>query len=300
MPPEVIVDTAPQLAERLAERFAAEAADAITARGSFSFALTGGSLGPAFFPRLARVPLDWSRTDVFWGDERAVPPTSPDSNYRLARELWLEPAAVPAARVHRMEGEAGDLAAAAAAYAIELEQILGSPPRLDIALLGEGPDGHVCSLFPGHPLLREDRRWAAALEDAPKPPPGRLTLTLPTLAAARLVVVVALGAAKAPAVREALERAGSELPLSLVTARAGRVLFLLDRAAAGTAPPTQVGYRELAGDDEPDPDELTSELDEALATMQTDEAATGFDALFEMESEVLGRAAVQGARDDGR
>lgn len=237
MPPEVIVDTAPRLAERLAERFAAEAAEAIAARGSFSFALTGGSLGPAFFPRLARVPLDWSRTDAFWGDERAVPPTSPDSNYRLARELWLEPAAVPAARVHRMEGEANDLAAAAAAYADELEQLLGSPPRLDLALLGVGADGHVCSLFPGHPLLREDRRWAAALEDAPKPPPGRLTLTLPTLAAARLVVVVALGAAKAPAVREALERRGSTLPLALLTARARRVLFLLDGAAAGSAPP---------------------------------------------------------------
>jgi 6-phosphogluconolactonase len=133
-----------------------------------------------------------------------------------------------------MEGEAGDLAAAAAAYADELEQLLGSPPRLDLALLGVGPDGHVCSLFPGHPLLREDRRWAAALDDAPKPPPGRLTLTLPTLAAARLVVVVALGAAKAPAVREALERPGSPLPLSLVAARARRVLFLLDGTAAGT------------------------------------------------------------------
>lgn len=234
MPPEVVVDTASRLAERLAERLAGEAAGAIAERGSFSLALTGGSLGPAFFPRLARVPLDWSRTDVFWADERAVPPASPDSNYRLARELWLEPASVPAARVHRMEGEAGDLAAAAAAYADELEQVLGSPPRLDLALLGVGADGHVCSLFPGHPLLREDRRWAAALEDAPKPPPGRLTLTLPTLAAARLVVVVALGAAKAPAVREALDRPGSALPLSQLTARAPRVLFLLDRAAAGT------------------------------------------------------------------
>jgi 6-phosphogluconolactonase len=162
-----------------------------------------------------------------------VPPSHPDSNYGRAQALLLEPAKVPPERVYRMEGEFADVFAAADAYASLLARLLGTPPRLDLALLGMGPDGHVCSLFPGHPLLEEEERWAAALADAPKPPPRRLTLTLPTLAATRLVVVAAMGAANAEAVRAALHDPASSLPVALVARRAPRVMFLLDRAAAG-------------------------------------------------------------------
>src|SRR2546422_711170 len=91
MPPEVIVDTPAALAEALAARFEEEARRARTARGLFSVALPGGSVGTTFFPRLARAAVDWSRTELFWGDERAVPPSDPDSNFGLARSLWLEP-----------------------------------------------------------------------------------------------------------------------------------------------------------------------------------------------------------------
>jgi 6-phosphogluconolactonase len=232
MSPEVVVDSPAALSEALAARFEEEARRAQAARGFFSVALPGGSVGTAFFPRLAAAAVDWSRTEFFWGDERAVPASHPESNFGLARSLWLEPAGAPAARIHRMEADAADPEAAARAYSDAMVRLLGRPPRLDLVLLGVGPDGHVCSLFPGHPLLREEGRNVAFVTDSPKPPPRRLTLTMPVLAAAELVVVAALGREKGEAVREALEQPGSALPLALVTRRARRVVFLVDEQAA--------------------------------------------------------------------
>ena len=205
---------------------------AIDARGRFSLALPGGSVAEAFFPRLARANVDWSRVDFFWCDERAVPAEDPESNYGLARTLWLDPAQVPPQSVHAMVADAAHLEQSAAAYASEMVRVLGTPPRIDVALLGVGADGHVCSLFPQSPLLREDRRWVGALDDSPKPPASRLTLTLPALAAARLIVVAAFGQSKASVVRAALEDRDSSLPLALVLARASNKIVLLDRPAA--------------------------------------------------------------------
>ena len=232
MPLETLVDKAVFLGDALAARVAEEGRRALSERGAFTLALPGGSVATTFFPRLARMDFDWSLADFFWGDERAVPPADPESNYAVARSLWLEPARVPASRVHRMPADAPDLQAAAAAYGRELAARAGTPPRLDLILLGVGPDGHVCSLFPGHPLLAERQRRVAAVEDSPKPPPRRLTLTLPVLAAAELVVVAALGRSKAEVVREALEDKRSALPLALVARQARRALFLLDPGAA--------------------------------------------------------------------
>ena len=229
---ERIVDKPDVLREALAARFEREERQAQAARGRFAIALPGGSVARLFFPRLAAVRLDWSRADFFWGDERAVPPSHPDSNYGLARALWLDPAGVPAESIHRLIADAPDLAGAADTSSDELVRVLATPPRLDLALLGAGPDGHVCSLFPGHALLREERRWVAAIQDAPKPPPRRLTLTLRTLGAARLIVVAALGEEKAAAVREALEDETSGAPLAIVARRAQRIVFVLDPAAA--------------------------------------------------------------------
>ena len=233
MLPEIIVDETPALADRLAGLFEAEGRRAITDRGRFAVALSGGSVATTFFPRLARLSFDWSRTAFFWCDERAVPPSDPDSNYAAARAAWLDPAAVPAPNVHRMEAEGRDLTEAAAAHADHLVRILGDRPRLDLVLLGAGPDGHVASLFPGHAALGEEERMVLAVEDSPKPPPRRLTLTLPVLAGARTVVVPALGRSKAQVVREAVEDPGSRLPLALVTRRASRIVYLLDAEAAG-------------------------------------------------------------------
>ena len=232
MAPEIVVDKPESLAARLAARLEGAAAHAVAARGRFAVALPGGSVATRFFPALAAAGVDWSRTEFFWGDERAVPADDPDSNFGVARALWLETAAVPAGRIHRMEAERVDIEAAAADYAREMVRVLGDPPRLDVALLGVGPDGHVCSLFPGHEALREEARWVVAVVDSPKPPSRRLTLTLPTLAAARSVIVVAVGSAKAPVLGRALAESSPDSPLTLVSRRANRVTFLLDAAAA--------------------------------------------------------------------
>jgi 6-phosphogluconolactonase len=245
MAPEVIVDK-PEALARIFARCASTLADrALRERGRFALALPGGSVATVFLPVLGQASLDWNRADFFWTDERSVPPDHPDSNYGLARSLWLEnaslaaartPAArVPAERVHPMPGDAADLESAAGQYEATLRAVLGSPARLDLTLLGVGEDGHVGSLFPGHPLLAEEDRLVAPVFDAPKPPPRRLTLTLPALATSRLVVAAAFGPAKAPALAEALRDPRSHLPLALVLRRANASLVLLDPAAAGSA-----------------------------------------------------------------
>jgi 6-phosphogluconolactonase len=233
MLPEVIADGNENLPGRMAALLEGEYRHALAARGRFTLAVPGGSVADRFFPRLARLPLDWSKAAFFWSDERAVPADHPDSNYGAARARWLDPARVPDSSVFRMPADAPDLDRAAAEYEAVLLRECGTPPRLDLVLLGVGPDGHVCSLFTGHPLLQEETRWVAAVEDSPKPPPRRLTLTLPTLAAASLVVVAATGAGKAAVVKAALEQPESQVPLALVVRRARRVVFVLDPAAAG-------------------------------------------------------------------
>jgi 6-phosphogluconolactonase len=224
----VIVDRPPALAEALAVRLEEEAAAAFAARDRFAIALPGGSVAEAFAPRLAALPVDWSRVELFWVDERAVPPADPASNYGLALRLGLAASGAPVARVHRMNGEVDDLDGAAASYEATLRDRLGEAARLDVALLGVGEDGHVASLFPGHPLLAERERLVAAVHDAPKPPPRRLTLTLPALLAARLVVIAAFGEAKAAAIAAALGGERSPLPVARVANAASRILFLLD------------------------------------------------------------------------
>jgi len=184
------------------------------------------------FPALEALPLEWPRIHFFWADERAVDPSDPESNYGLARRLLLEPLNIDPAQIDRMPADEPDLEAAASSYAGVLRRVLGTPPRLDCVLLGMGPDGHVASLFPGHALLAEERLTVAAVTDAPKPPPRRLSLTLPVLTQASRVIVVAYGASKAEAIQKALERKDSALPVALVLRRAVRPLVILDDAAA--------------------------------------------------------------------
>jgi 6-phosphogluconolactonase len=198
----------------------------------FTLALPGGSVATTCFPRLAKLPIDWDRCEFFWVDERAVPPSDPESNYGTARSLWLDAAGVPATRAHRMPADAPDLDAAAESYSDVIIRIAHRPPRLNYVILGVGPDGHVASLFPGHALLAEAHRLAAAVRDAPKPPAHRLTLTLPVLSGAGRVVLAAFGRTKAEVIREALTNPASALPVSLVLRRAERPLILLDRDAA--------------------------------------------------------------------
>ena len=160
---EITIQPAAALAVAFAARVEAWARQAQAASGRFAVALPGGSVATTVFPELAQLPLDWSAVEFFWGDERAVPPQDPESNYGVADRLLLSPARVPRGRIHRLPADSPDLDAAAREAERDLIDTLGTPPRLDLALLGMGPDGHVCSLFPGHPLLAEEDRWVAAI-----------------------------------------------------------------------------------------------------------------------------------------
>jgi len=230
--PEVVVGPLRSLIDRLTADASEQAADAKARRGLFAMALPGGSVGTHGFPAMAKVPFDWSVTHVFWADERAVPPSSPESNFGLAESLWLGASTAPQSSVHRMPADYQDLNDAAADYAVEIALTLGNVPRFDLVLLGVGPDGHVASLFPGHASLSEQQQLVVPIFDAPKPPPRRLTLALPLLTRAARVIVMALGESKAAVMHDALTRDDSLLPVSLVLQGTARSLVLLDDEAA--------------------------------------------------------------------
>ena len=228
-PPELIVKPPEELAFIFADRLAGLALRARLEGRPVGVALPGGSVAEVFFPVLAQAKIDWDLIEWFWGDERAVSPAHPDSNFRVAQDLFFSRTSINPARIHRMPADANDLDAGASAYEEDLMTTLGVPPRLDIALLGMGPDGHVCSLFPGHPALDEPSRFAMAVTDSPKPPPRRLTLTLPALADA-VVVLAAFGASKAAAIQEVMENAKSTLPAARALRGARHGMVMVDRS----------------------------------------------------------------------
>lgn len=236
MTARVIVGDIPRLQQTLAQEFEARAAEVIARRGKCIVALSGGSIAPAFFPTLAGLPVDWTRIEFFWADERAVPPDDPESNYALASRLLLTPARVPAERIHRMPGELPDLDSAARRAADELISVAGDPPQLDLAVLGVGPDGHIASIFPTDEQVRRagsapETRPVIAIYDSPKPPARRLTLTLSVLADAGLVIVAALGESKSDVMRAALHESDAATPVAELLRRARSSLVLLDRDA---------------------------------------------------------------------
>ena len=229
---DTVIADAITLGQALASDVEAEGTRAIAARGKFTLAIPGGSVASTFFLQLAQLSFDWSRTEFFWTDERAVSPDDPESNYGIARSLWLQPAGVPSKQIHRMPADRSDLETAAREYADELRRIAGDPPVLDLVLLGVGEDGHVASLFPGHAATSNEQALVAVVADAPKPPPRRMTLTLPVLTSARRDIVAAMGKSKAPALRDGLEGRDSGLPIAAVLHRSARLLLLLDPDAA--------------------------------------------------------------------
>jgi 6-phosphogluconolactonase len=212
--------------EDLAKAFVARVERRFEELGRLSLALPGGSAAAAFCPALALARVRWRDVDLFWCDERAVPPDHPDSNYRVANELLLSRVELNPGRVHRMRAEVPDLEAAAAEYEKRIVRSSGAPPHVDVVLLGVGPDGHVCSLFPGHAALEERHRLVVPVFDSPKPPLRRMTLTLPALAGA-LIVVAAFDESKTAAVKEAIDNPMSELPVARAARIAGASLYLL-------------------------------------------------------------------------
>jgi 6-phosphogluconolactonase len=222
-------DSRESLFAHAAERFVQIGAEAIRERGRFLVALSGGETPRPLYERLAASgELDWAAVDVFWADERSVPPTDPRSNCRSARETLLDRVPIPADRIHRIAGELDPLAAADA-YEIELRRVVGADGRLDLILLGMGADGHTASLFPRHQALTEEKRRIVPVH-ASAEPPWRVTMTLPLINAARHVLFLVVGAEKAEAVRDLMN--GKPLPAAMVRPTDGTVAFLVDEAAA--------------------------------------------------------------------
>lgn len=236
MPPEIVITETPDdLARAAANRFLDAADRALTVRGRFSVAVSGGTGPKKLFGLLAQPPysraVDWSAVHVFFADERYVPHAHPDSNVRLARETWLDHVPVPAANIQAMPTTDPSPETSAREYARTLAAFFGGEPRFDLMLLGMGPDGHTASLFPG----RSDYPgWVAAVHDSPKPPPVRLTLTLELINQSREILFLVAGADKAATVKAVLEpgEGGEPLPAARVEAVAGATVWLLDRAAA--------------------------------------------------------------------
>jgi 6-phosphogluconolactonase len=239
--PEIRVLTTPQeLFAAAAEEVIHAANTAVAERGRFTLALSGGSTPKSLFNLLAtnaKAAFPWDRTFFFWSDERHVPPTDNDSNYKMAEETMLSKVPVPAGNVFRIPAEDPDAAAVADSYEKTIQKFFqlapGSLPAFDLILLGMGPDGHTASLFPNSAGLQEKSRlvianWVEKLKT------HRLSFTLPVLNAARCDAFLVSGTDKAPMIKTVLEEnvPGEQYPAKLVQPKDGKLLWFLDRAAA--------------------------------------------------------------------
>nr|CAB3454026.1 unnamed protein product [Digitaria exilis] len=242
----LIFDTKEDLAVSLAkytadlsEKFAAE-------RGAFTVVLSGGSLIDAL-RKLTEPPylesVDWSKWHVFWVDERVVPKNHEDSNYKLAFDGFLSKVPIPTGQVYAIN-DALSAEGAADDYETCLKQLVKNGviamsaatgfPRFDLQLLGMGPDGHIASLFPGHPLVNEKERWVTYIKDSPKPPPERITFTFPVINSSAYIAMVVTGAGKAGAVQKALsdkQTSSDLLPVEMAVLQDGEFTWFADKPA---------------------------------------------------------------------
>lgn len=213
--------------------------EAVVSHGRFSIALSGGTTPRKLYGMLGDEPyrsqIDWALVDIFWSDERCVPPDSEDSNYLLAQQVLLNKIPIPAAQIHRMPADEPDRDAASQAYTEEMRRIFATNgiPSFDLIQLGMGPEGHTASLFPHQASLHEQQRLVMPVS-VPKPPPPRLTFTPPILNAAHNVLFLVTGTDKADAVQAVLEGAYNpdEYPAQIVRPTHGEVVWMLDTKAA--------------------------------------------------------------------
>jgi 6-phosphogluconolactonase len=244
----VVVPDADILASAVAARLVVKTIDAQAGRGWASVVLTGGRIAAKVLRSVKELPaadaIDWTHVDLWWGDERFLPAGHPDRNETQAREALLDALPLDPARVHAMPPSDGpdgdDPEAAAARYARELAAAAkpGSSelPHFDVLMLGVGEDGHVASVFPEHPVTYETGT-TAAVHNSPKPPPVRITLTMPTIRTAEEVWLIASGPDKAAPVGMAIDGTGWRQLPAAGAAGTDRTLWLLDRAAAAKVPP---------------------------------------------------------------
>ena len=227
-----------ELARGAAEYFVARSEEAVTQKGFFTVALSGGSTPKALYQLLAdasepfHAQVPWSRTHFFWSDERHVPPDHPDSNYRMTHEAMLAHVPVPESNVHRVHSENPNADEAAREYEQTLLQLTKQTlPQLDLILLGLGPDGHTASIFPDSEVLHETERLVAA-PWVEKFNTHRITMTLPLLNNGATVLFLVSGAEKAEIVKAVLN-GPKEFPAQFVQPTHGQLLWLLDKDAAG-------------------------------------------------------------------
>lgn len=226
-----------QLSEAAAESFVRTAKEAVQERGKFFVALTGGSSPKQLYQLLATAPyreeVPWEHTYVFWGDERWVPLTDKQSNFKMAHETLLSKIPVPEEQIFPMWGEQKP-EAFARQYEEQLRKYLNEEnPRFDLILLGMGDDGHTASLFPGTAILEEKERWVEAYYLAPQEM-YRITLTAPLINQARQIIFLTFGERKAPVLSEVLEgeRNPEKYPAQLIHPQNGKIFWLVDEAAA--------------------------------------------------------------------
>ena len=231
---EALSRAAAEYVTALAQRVAAE-------RGRFTVALSGGSTPTRLYTLLGSAPfreaIPWTAVHLFWADERCVAPDHDESNYRLVHDTFLAKAPVPSANVHRIRGEE-ESGRAARAYEEELRGFFGASgaPVFDLIILGAGEDGHTASLFPGSPVLQEQRRIAAPVH-LERPKRDRVTLTFPVLNSAAHVLFLAAGRAKAAVLSEVFDRGNAlHCPAGLVRPTTGELLWFVDQDARTSAP----------------------------------------------------------------
>lgn len=232
-----VFDTPADVAKALAELFIRFGQQAIETRGRFCVALAGGRTPKATYELLAKQPyasaFDWKKVEIFFGDERCVPPDSAQSNYKMANDAFLSAVGIPDENVHRMRGEV-DPEEAALMYREDVVNTLGNEPRLDLVILGMGPDGHTASLFPGTDPLDGDEMLVRAVYSTSQQQ-WRITLTPRVINNARTVAFAAEGTEKTWILKQVREGPyePAKLPSQIIAPRDGRLVWLVDRAAAG-------------------------------------------------------------------
>lgn len=234
--PEIkVLPDAASLAREAGERIATAAVEAINTHDTFSLALSGGATPKPIYELLAQEPfrsrVDWNKVEIYFGDERCVPPDSPQSNYRMANDALLSRVPIAAGNVHRIRGEI-DPNEAAKEYGQMLKERFGDG-GLDLVLLGMGPDGHTASLFPGTQALHEAHHRCVA-NFVPKLNAWRVTLTAPFINRSKQVMLLVAGADKSQILSKVLEEPADaeRYPVQSIQPE-GRLIWLMDAAAAG-------------------------------------------------------------------
>jgi 6-phosphogluconolactonase len=241
--PVVVHPDKQSVAEAGAARLVTALLDAQVEGRTPHVSLTGGSLGSAIIASLLEVPahtaVDWSQVSIWWGDERYLPAGDPDRNDSQNDAAGLDRLGLDPARVHRVPGPDSSASAEESAQAYSSTLRASGGGEFDVMILGVGPDGHVASLFPGHPAQLTTDAIAVAVHDSPKPPPDRVSLTFECLSRSNRVWFLVAGADKAQAVRNGLEGAGPELSSAAQVHGIRETLWLVDVDAAAELPPSE-------------------------------------------------------------